>query len=86
MSNRTQFVVTPTGYLSCSGDDPEVIDTLTAHARRQAQEHRRSELRQNLMTLVSLLILSALTLSCVMALAHTLRSYETNSATFRHPN
>jgi hypothetical protein len=81
MSNSPiQFTVTPTGYLSCSGDDPEVIDTLTAHARRQAQEHRRSELRQNLITIVALLALSALTLSCVVAVAQTLRPYEANQA------
>jgi hypothetical protein len=87
MSNSPiRFTVTHTGYLSCSGDDPEVIDTLTAHARRQAQEHRRSELWQNVMTLAALIILSTLTLSCVVAVAHTLKPHETNSATFRYSN
>jgi hypothetical protein len=39
------FTVTPTGYLSCSGDDLEVIDTLTAHARRQAQGFCRKDFK-----------------------------------------
>ncbi|MBW4422433.1 MAG: hypothetical protein KME13_25025 [Myxacorys californica WJT36-NPBG1] len=70
-----EFTVSPTGYLSCSGDDLEAIDTLTAHARRQAQEHRRSELWHNLTTLTALLILSAITFSGLVALAQTLKPH-----------